>query len=283
MSSFLVSLSLLLTAAIYSRGWVRLRRRLPHRFGWRQLLCFMAGLDLIFVALVSPLDAWAAGSLLGHMTQHLVLMMIAPPLIWLGAPVAPLLRGLPAPLAKVLIISVLTWAPLRELSRMLTHPAVGWLAFAVATWAWHVPALYELALRSHAWHHVEHVCFLLTALLFWWPVVQPWPSRPRWPRWAMVPYLLLAEVQGTVLAAFFTFAGRPLYPTYATAQGGVSALQDQVMAGVLMWGLGSLSLLVPAGCLVVRLLAPAKATLEERPVHVGSALSWPQGITPDRR
>ncbi len=72
--------------------------------------------------------------------------------------------------------------------------------------------MYELALRSDPWHHVEHVCFLLTALLFWWPVVQPWPSRPRWPRWAMVPYLLLAEVQGTVLAAFFTFAGRALYP-----------------------------------------------------------------------
>ncbi len=75
---------------------------------------FMAGLDLIFVALASPLDAWAARSLLGHMTQHLILMIVAPPLIWLGAPLAPLLRGLPRPLAQILTVSVLTWAPLRS-------------------------------------------------------------------------------------------------------------------------------------------------------------------------
>jgi cytochrome c oxidase assembly factor CtaG len=274
-SAFLVSLSLLLSGVMYARGWARLRHRLPHRFGWPQLLCFMAGLDLIFVALVSPLDAWAGRSLLGHMAQHLILMIVAPPLIWLGAPLAPLLRGLPRPLAQILTVSVITWPPLRRLSGALTHPAVGWGAFVVATWAWHVPAMYELALRSDAWHHVEHVCFLLTALLFWWPVVQPWPSRSRWPRWAMVPYLLLAEVQGTVLAAFFTFAGRPLYRTYADIEGGVRALQDQVAAGVLMWGLGSLAFLVPAGCLVMRLLAPSEATSEDPPVRAGSALSWP--------
>jgi cytochrome c oxidase assembly factor CtaG len=274
-SAFLMSLSLLLAALIYACGWARLRHRLPHRFGWRQLLCFMAGLDLIFVALVSPLDGWAGRSLLGHMAQHLILMMIAPPLIWLGAPLVPLLRGLPRPLAQDLTVSVLTWAPLRRLSGALTHPAFGWVVFGVATWAWHVPAMYELALQSDAWHHVEHVCFLLTALLFWWPVVQPWPSRPRWPRWAMVPYLLLAEVQGTVLAAFFTFAGRPLYRTYADIEGGVRALQDQVAAGVLMWGLGSLAFLVPAGCLVMRLLAPTGVTSEDPPVRAGSALSWP--------
>lgn len=282
-SESLVVLSLLLTALLYARGWVQLRRRLPHRFGWGQLLAFMAGLDLIFVALVSPLDAWAAGSLLAHMVQHLLLMMAVPPLIWLGAPVAPLLRGLPGPLAKVVIISVLTWAPLRGVGRVLTHPAVCWLAFTIATWAWHVPALYELAVRSHAWHHVEHACFLATGLLFWWPVVQPWPSRPRWPRWAMVPYLLLAEVQSTVLAALFVFAGRVIYPTYAAAQGGAAALQDQVIAGVLMWGLGSLTSLVPAVWLVMRLLAPSQATLEDPHVPLLAALSWPEGSAPDRR
>jgi cytochrome c oxidase assembly factor CtaG len=143
--------------------------------------------------------------------------------------------------------------------------------------------LYELALRSHAWHHVEHAGFLATALLFWWPVVQPWPSRPRWPRWAMVPYLLLAEVQSTVLAALFTFAGRVIYPTYAAAQGGAAALQDQIMAGVLMWGLGSLTFLLPAGFLVMRLLAPSRANSEDPHVPVRPALSWPEGSAPDRR
>jgi cytochrome c oxidase assembly factor CtaG len=259
----LVGLALLVTAVIYARGWGRLRRRMPQRFGWRHLLCFLGGLDVIFVAIVSPMDAWAARSLLAHMVQHLLLMLVAPPLLWLGAPVAPMLRGLPARLEKAVIIAVLAWPPLRRLGHAVTHPALCWLAFAIATWAWHVPALYELALRSHAWHHVEHACFFVTALLFWWPVIQPWPSRPRWPRWAMVPYLLLADVNNAVLAAFFTLGGRALYPTYAAAQGAAAALADQMMAGVIMWGPGSLAFLVPTGWLVVRLLTPAQGTAED--------------------
>ena len=271
MGGVLVVLSLLVVAAIYARGWARLRRRRPSRFGFRQLLCFMVGLDLILVALVSPLDAWAAGGLFPHMVQHLLLMMVIPPLIWLGAPMAPLLRGLPEPLAKFLIISVLARAPLRALARVLGHPVLCWLAFTVAVWAWHVPIMYELALRSDGWHHVEHACFLAAALLFWWPVVQPWPSRSRWPRWAMVPYLLLAEVQNNVLAAFFTFSGRPLYPTYAAALGEGPALLDQVTAGVLMWGPGSLILLIPLACLALRLLTPPPTRRPEDAAPSGAA------------
>lgn len=278
-----VILSLILAAVTYARGWVLLRQRLPHRLAWRHLVSFMAGLDLLFVALGPSLERWAARSLLAHMVQHLVLMMAVPPLIWLGAPLAPLLRGLPAPLAKLVIVPLLTSAPLRELGRALAHPSVCWLAFAIATWAWHVPGLYEVALRSDVWHHVEHACFLATALLFWWPVVQPWPSRPRWPGWAMVPYLLLAEMQNTVLAAFFVFSGRALYPTYATIQGSRAALQDQILAGVLMWGPGSLTFLVPLGCLALRLLGPSRPTSEGPPLPIQPALSWPEGMTPNRR
>ena len=86
---------------------------------------------------------------------------------------------------------------------------------SLATWGWHVPAAYELALRSPAWHVVEHASFLAAGLLFWWPVVQPWPSRPRWPRWAMIPYLLVADLQNTALAAMLVFSDRVLYPSYA--------------------------------------------------------------------
>ena len=121
-------------------------------------------------------------------------MMVAPLLLWLGAPVVPVLRGMPAVVRRALLAACAR-PPGRRLGRALTHPALGWIAFAVMTWAWHAPPLYELALASPGWHHVEHACFLGSALLFWWPVVQPWPSRPRWARWAMVPYLGLAEVQ----------------------------------------------------------------------------------------
>lgn len=252
-------LVLALAAVVYARGWARLRRRMPHRFGWLQLLAFLAGLDALLVAVASPLEARAAESLAAHMTQHLILMMVSPPLLWLGAPMAPILRGLPE-VAMRMVIGVLAWAPVRQGGRLITHPAVGFATFTVVAWAWHVPALYEVALHSHAWHHVEHICFFTTALLFWWPVVQPWPSRPRWPRWTMIPYLLLTEVQNTLLAAAFTFVGRALYPTYAAtaARTGTSALDDQVAAGLIMWGAGSLALFLPAAGVALELLTPAR-------------------------
>jgi cytochrome c oxidase assembly factor CtaG len=266
-----VLLSLAVAAGVYARGWARLRRRMPRRFGWRQLLCFLAGLDVIAVAIAPPLHALADRSLLAHMVQHMLIMLVAPPLIWLGAPLAPLLRGLPAGAARGLI-AALAWRPLRPAGRALTHPASCWVAFAAAAWAWHVPALYELALRSHGWHHAEHASFLVAGLLFWWPVVQPWPSRRRWPRWAMVPYLLAAEVHNTVLAAIFTLSGRAIYPTYAASQGDAAALRDQVAAGIVMWGPGSLVFLLPAGLIAVHLLGPGPGAREEPGVPVLPAL-----------
>ena len=123
------------------------------------------------------------------MIQHLVLMGVVPPLLWLGAPTLPLLRGLPRPVLQDELSSLLACTMLQRLGHFLTRPCVCLLAFIASTIAWHVPGLYELALRSTFWHEAQHVCFLSTALPFWWPVVQPWPSRLRWPRWAMILYL----------------------------------------------------------------------------------------------
>ena len=150
----------------------------------------------------------------------------------------------------------------------MTHPAASWIAFVVVFWGWHVPVLYDLALQSDLWHHVEHACFLGAALLFWRPVILPWPARSPWPRWAMIPYLVLAEAQNTALAAILTFSDRVIYPAYATASrlgdvsssqfGGVSALEDQAIAGVLMWVPGSMAFMLPTIVLVVHMLAPAR-------------------------
>jgi cytochrome c oxidase assembly factor CtaG len=181
-----------------------------------------------------------------------VLLVVTPPLLLVGAPIAPLLHGLPAGRPRALLGALGT-----RLGERLGHPIVGWLAMSLATWAWHVPAAFELALRSRAWHIVEHASFLGAGLLFWWPVVQPWPSRPRWPRWAMIPYLLLADVQNTALAAILTFSDRVLYPSYGQ---GASALDQQVIAGLLMWVPMALAYLVPAGVLTVRWLSPGALT-----------------------
>jgi cytochrome c oxidase assembly factor CtaG/ferredoxin len=255
---FWPTIGLALLALVYFRGWLKLRRQVPHRFdGWR-LASFSGGVGMVFLALGSPLDTFANLLLQAHMIQHLLLMMIAPPLLLLGNPFLPLLTGLPRPIVREAIRPFLRWSPVKRFGRWLTHPKVTWILFVVMTLGWHTPPLYELTLRSPTLHIVEHACFLGSGVLFWWPVVQPWPSRPHWPEWTMIPYLLLADVQNTVLSAFLTFADRVVYPTYNLVPQfpGLNPLSDQHAAGAIMWVPGSVVYLIPAGIIAMRFLSP---------------------------
>jgi len=246
-----------LTGLIYVRGWHRLRQQMPERFGAARPLAFFAGLTSIFLAVSSPLDAFASLLLTAHMIQHLLLFMIAPPLVLLSDPFLPLLRGLPAKVSKHGLGPFLSWKALSSFGRRLTHPIVCWGAFVCTTVAWHLPPMYELALRSQTLHAVEHLCFLATGVLFWWPVIQPWPSRAQWPRWAMIPYLFLADFQNTALSAYLMFCDRVVYPSYATAPRlpGMSALEDQAAAGAIMWVPGSLVFLIAVGVITINVLS----------------------------
>ncbi len=232
---------------------------MPERFtGWR-LASFVAGIAALEIALASPIDTFDPFLLTNHMLQHMILMMVVPPLILLGDPAIPLLHGLPLWASRDVLGPVLSWSPLQRLGRRLTHPAVSWLLMALAMLGWHIPAAYEFALRSNGWHEVEHACFLVTSLLFWWPVVQPWPSRPQWPRWTMPVYLLLADFVNSALSAFLAFSDRVLYPWYAAVPrlGGISAQSDQAAAGVSMWVIGSFAFLIPAVIITASLLSPS--------------------------
>jgi cytochrome c oxidase assembly factor CtaG len=251
--------ALLAAAVIYTRGWRALSQRMPTRFSGGRLAAFLGGLAVVAVALASPLDTLAAGRLSAHMVQHQLLMMLAPPLLWLGAPIAPILRGLPRPIRR-LVAATLASPVLRPIAHVIAHPAFGWVSFALAFWIWHAAPLYQLALRSHAWHHVEHACFVATAMLFWRPVIHAWPDRAPWPRWTMIPYLLLADLQNTILGAILTFSDRLVYPAYASVTAGrLSTLDDQAMAGVIMWVPGSLVFLVAAIWLAMEALGGARA------------------------
>src|SRR5258708_21116919 len=266
--SFGPALALILTALLYVRGWFKLRRLAPQRFdGWR-LTSFLGGLFTLFVAISSPLDSFANLLLQVHMVQHLLFMMVPPPLLLLGNPLLPLLTGLPRPIAREAIGPFLAWRPLRQLGLWLTHPRTAWIIFVAFTLGWHLPAPYELTLHSDAWHEVEHICFLLSALLFWWPVVQPWPSRPQWPRWAMIPYLLLADIQNTALSAFLSFSDRVLYPTYESVPhfAGMTALSDQNIAGAIMWVPGSIAYLLPAAVIAARYLSPRRVGMAAKSI-----------------
>jgi cytochrome c oxidase assembly factor CtaG len=269
--------AVLATGAIYVVGWRELSRRMPQRFGPGRLAAFLGGLGAIVLAVASPLDALAGQLLQAHMTQHQLLMMVAPPLLWLGVPIAPMLRGLPRRMRHA-VAAGLAAPTARRIAHVIAHPGVGWVSFAIAFWVWHTPRLYELALSSDAWHHVEHACFFTTAMLFWRPVILAWPARSRWPRWTMIPYLLLADLQNTALSAILTFSDRVIYPAYASVPriGTISALQDQAVAGVIMWLSGAAVFLVTAVWLVMDALvfadkrAPQALAADER--EVGSRL-----------
>src|SRR3984957_16157885 len=253
--------ALLAAAWIYVRGWRQLHRQMPSRYTTDRLILFLSGLATIFLALASPLDAFGNLLLEAHMVQHLLLIMIAPLLILTGQPVLPLLRGLPQGWIKNGLGPFLRWRALRNVGGALVSPVTAFLAMAVAVIFWHLPRFYELGLRSEGWHQVEHACFFVGGLLFWWPVVQVWPSHSRTPRWAIIPYLLLADLVNTGLSAFLIFSRHVVYPTYALAPRlwGTSALGDQAVAGGIMWVPGSVVYLIPAIVVAMKALDSARA------------------------
>lgn len=248
-------------AVFYLRGWYRLRASSPKTISGWHLASFLFGLLSLWLAIGSPLEALDDLSLLSHMVQHLLLMMAAPPLLLLGAPALPLLHGLPERFVRGPLAALLRDHGIRWLGNAITDPLFCWTAAMVALIAWHIPAAFELALRSDAWHDLEHACFFATSVLFWWPIVQPWPSQARWPRWSMPLYLLLAAMAGSAVSAYLCFSEHLLYPRYANAPSiwGNSPLADQEIAGAVMWVAMTIVLCIPAFLITLRLLSPVRS------------------------
>jgi cytochrome c oxidase assembly factor CtaG/ferredoxin len=259
---------------MYFRGWSELRRRDSLRWRMGHLAAFFSALGAIYLALASPIEPFAALLLEVHMLQHMLLMMVVPPLLWLGAPLFPLLRGLPPSIRLYWATPLFGSRRLRRLAKHLTHPFAALALFILATWIWHLPAAYNLALRSPAWHYVQHMCFLGAGLLFWHPVVRPYPTRPPCSLWLLLPVLLIADVSNTALSALLTFSDRVLYPYYAEVPriGSISALSDQSIAGVIMWGPGSLIFLISLFAIGVRVLFGDEANVARR--NSGASHYW---------
>jgi putative membrane protein len=225
--------------AVYLRGWLQYSSIPEWRAG-----SFFLGLLATWIAVVSPVASLDSHMLTAHMIQHLLLMSIAPPLIWLGEP---------------LIAAGLTRSPFPErVGKFLGNPAFCWLSAAAALIAWHVPAIFQLGMQSPAWHLIEHTSFLTAGLLFWWPVIQPWPSVARWPRWSMLLYLFLATLPCDVLSGLLVFSDRIAYPMYLDMprMGGLSPLEDQQCAAALMWTCVTVVFLLAGTILSIQLLSP---------------------------
>ena len=261
-----ILISVLITGSLYFRGWRQLHRRAANHFGPPQIIAFYAGLITLLIAIISPLDTFAGWLLTVHMIQHLLLMMVAPPLILYSKPYLPLLSGLPRRFLKDGVAPFLASVKLRKIGRFVTHPVFCWTAFVFTNIAWHAPPMYQLALSSPTWHAVEHLCFLTTALLFWSPIIQPHPWSPQMPRWTMIPYLFLADFQNTALSAFLMFYDRVLYPAYQTAPRitSMTALEDQAAAGAIMWVAGSIFFLIPVGLITIEVLSAKRISFHRK-------------------
>jgi putative membrane protein len=248
-----IVLPLVLLLACYALGTRAVWRRAGTGHGLRpgEAGAFALGWLVLVTALVSPLHHLGEVLLSAHMAQHVLLMAVAAPLLVAGRPVVTLLWGLPPPWRR----GAGSWTSGRRFRagwEALTHPVTAWTLQALAIWLWHLPSLYQAALRHETIHALEHASFLGTALLFWWAVLRRQSGRIGTP--AAVVALFTTAVYTSLLGALLAFSSQLWYPVYAgsTQAWGLTPLEDQQLAGFLMWIPGGVAYAAAA----LALLAP---------------------------
>lgn len=257
------------SAAWYALGVRRSRKG----FDWRAA-AFYAGLATVLVALVGPVDRLSDTLLWAHMLQHVLLMLVAAPLLVLGAPWLPFWRPLPLRFRRSVARGVLhepALGPLRATGRALAIPVVAWVLFNADLAVWHVPALYDLTERSAGVHYFEHFTFLVLAMLFWAQVADSPPFHSRLDEGQRALYLTAGAAASWVLAVVLALATAPLYSVYASISPrpeGLSALTDQQLAGGVMWGPGSIPYAIGVFILLYGWLAEDGDARRRRPRSV---------------
>ncbi len=228
--------SLALAVCVYVCGLRRMNGTARSSlFGAARCAAFAVGIGTLFLALISPLDALDDQLFTAHMLQHLVLMMVAPPLLILGRPAIAFLWAFPLGTRRA-IGRAWVQTGLRDALRPAMSPLAVWLVGSAALWFWHLPGPYGWALASEYVHALEHVCFFVPSLMFWALVLEPAGHR-RLDYGSTMLFVATFGVQNGLLGALLTFAGRPLYVAYlpTSAAWGLSPLEDQQLAGLLMW------------------------------------------------
>ncbi len=228
---------LLVLLALYSRGLWRSRGRSGGLFPWWRVGSFYTGWTALILGAVSPIDGLSSDLFLMHMVQHMLLMMVGPPLVLLGAPVVPVLRGLPKLLRDDLAIPLLQMRRVRKVLSFLASPLIAWLVFVFTLWIWHIPALYNEAVDNEALHFLQHAMFIGAATFFWWIAIDPVPLKPRLSYGLRLLYLFLATLQSTALAAIITLSEDVLFTYYEGVPRlwGLTPGEDQMIAGLVMW------------------------------------------------
>jgi len=254
------TLTIIFMSFVYLRGWRRLHSTSMCPVSAWRAGSFLIGLFLIWVAVASRVRTLDHELLTGHMIQHLLLMTFAAPLILLGEPARLVLDGMPRRFARTVIEPLFRSPVIQQLGKALTQPAFCWLAATTVLAGWHVPAVFTLGMKSETWHAVEQAFFLGSGLLFWWPVVQPWPCVSKSPTWSMILYLFLATLPCDILSGFLVFSERVVYSIYLSTprESSLSVLADQECAGALMWTCVTIVYLVAGAILSTELLSPRR-------------------------
>ncbi|NKQ37150.1 MAG: cytochrome c oxidase assembly protein [Chloroflexi bacterium] len=281
-----VIIVLALAGTLYTRGWWRLRRRSRHvgetyrsstfvrwrlTSSWR-LASYWAGLFLVALALLSPIDSLGQQLFLMHMVQHLLLIMFAPPLLLLANPFPVILWGLPDSWRRVvgrgLGVVLHRQSVTRKLLRQATSAGIIWMIWVIAVIGWHDPGMYNWALRSEIVHDVEHLSFFLVSMLFWWHVIGAGPRIHKQAGYAGRVGLLIAAIPANMLTGMvLAFMTTVVYTYYEAVPRlwGIDALTDQRIGGIIMWVPGSMMFIVAALILI------------------GQMVSGPQPVAPSRR
>ncbi|MFL5462204.1 MAG: cytochrome c oxidase assembly protein [Gemmatimonadales bacterium] len=242
-----VVIGLALTGFLYLFGL----RRLWHNAGsghgvrYREALFFALGWAGLAVALISPLHQMGEALFSAHMAQHELLMVLAAPLLVLGRPIVAFLWSVPISWRRS-AGSLSLHSSVQRTWHLLTLPAVAWTIHAIAIWLWHVPALFQATLDSNLIHTAQHLSFLGSALLFWWSLLRVREGRLGRP--AAILYLFTTALHTSLLGVLLTFSDRVWYPLYqsSTAPWGLTPLEDQQLAGLIMWIPGGVAYLVAA-------------------------------------
>ena len=260
-----IGLGLLLLALVYLWGVGTLWRRAGINRGvqYWQVACFLSGILTILIALLSPLDALSEVLFSAHMVQHLLLLLVAPPLFVLSRPWAALLWAFPWTVRRQLG----RWQcsrPVRYSWQIATLPPVVWVINTVVLWLWYAPALYQAAVANEVVHALEHSSFLMVATLFWWIVIYPQGGRRRYG--VSLLYVFLTALQGGILGALLTFSTVLWYPVYAplATAWGMTPLADQQLAGLIMWIPSGILYLLAAALLFIAWLAVLERGMPQR-------------------
>jgi putative membrane protein len=253
-----IILSLGLAATVHLTGRWRLKRQGSARLvnPWRSV-AYLSGLAVLWIALMSPIDVLSGQYFYMHMVQHLLLVMIAPPLLLVGNPMPMMLGGLPAGLRREIGRWLRPDSGFRRAVRTLTTPGLVWLYFVAVLVGWHEPQAYNLTLESELFHDLEHLSFFGTAVLFWWHVIGAGPRiHRRLSRGVRIGYTLSVVPPNALTGITIAFASEPIYPYYTTVPrlGEMTVLEDQMLGGVLMWIPGSMMYIIAALILLAQIV-----------------------------